>query len=316
MLYNEMSRDTMISADRLDDFMENINEMRGNPTVSKSGMLKEWWEIFWKMLQDRSVDVDKRPDGVNYSFGNRSRNENGNEDVEQANNNNSFLKTSYLKSSVDKVTKLKSTFAPKDKKKSKQTQLEIVSSGSSSTLDFESLSGIERSLLQLGFLNRNLMKLTRTEQELIGDELKRNGVSVEAWRVYLKLCQEYQQSNTTRSSDSTNTDTSTKPYNNTTNNKEVNVMGVIDQEVQPIDSKSLLFLRQSLNQQYILKQQQQQLLNTESHGVLKMPQLPLHAIPLLSPKRTNTTTSSNPNTKPISLDSAKDYSDILNKFMT
>ena len=115
-------------------------------------------------------------------------------------------------------------------------------------LDMRTLGGIERCLKQAQVLNKDLNRLSKVELKRIEALLKTNKIPSNVWQEYLSLCKEYQKANPPSK---INCEKSTE--------SEVNgYLGVIDQINQPVDSRELLILRQSLYQEFTKKQHQQQ----------------------------------------------------------
>lgn len=152
-------------------------------------------------------------------------------------------------------------------------------------LDVESLVAIERSLSAVGLMNRDLTRLNADEKANLSNALRNNRVSIDAWTSYLQLCQEITRNSSNHSgsvlrsaiggyssanlpvpsqsggaSGNVGTSASLPPSNATTANV-ANVATtvplaqnvIIDQESRPVDSRQILWLRQSLYHQYMMK---------------------------------------------------------------
>jgi hypothetical protein len=118
-------------------------------------------------------------------------------------------------------------------------------------LDISSLRGIEKSLLLTNLINKDLTKLTEEEGKRIEIALMNNKVSKESWEIYLRLCKEYAKMPQVPKNHKISKIDDNSDFVNCNNS---NYLGVIDQVNQPIDSRRLLLLRQSLYQEYLKKQ--------------------------------------------------------------
>lgn len=215
---------------QVNQLIESVNEIRGSQTAEKSeSVLFEWWKVFWNILKEKKKAPSSVSNSVPTSVSNRVSNSIDNAQIPQT--------------QAKKLKRKPSTDSP------------------------------NVSIAKDESINLN------TDNKL-----------TESWRMYLNLCKEYERSgvivnavgntsgintsgnsvNSTANSTNnilssihtnhiahiTNSTTTTASTNN--NNHTSQYMGVIDQVNQPIDSRQLLLLRQSLYQEYIKKQQQQQ----------------------------------------------------------
>lgn len=252
-LYNE-NISPLIPKPDLPKLVDSVNEIRNIPgprDEESESVLFEWWRVFWNILRN-----SKR------KFGNP--NEPGPDHI----NIQPAQSTHYecLDPSSNPFKRLR------------KKPLKCID-----TLDISSLTGIERSLTSVGLMNKDLNKLTVEEGERVEIALKGNNVSKESWEMYLKLCKEYQRprgskplipGNNTIMKNNTNIPTKSMPtsapvststsvpasassYNPVFPSLKVpsNYLGVIDQVNQPIDSRQLLILRQTLFQEYLKRQQ-------------------------------------------------------------
>lgn len=281
-LYSEAPHELTIPLDRLDAFIQEVHLQRGSTcsVPAAGGMLSEWWQVFWGILSGGS---EGSSGGSGGSAG------------------------------TNRQTSLQ-TGRPGQTKTSPPPSVALASR---QMLDVESLSRIERSLLAVGLMNRDLSRLNGEEKGVLSGALRAHHVSIEAWTAYLQLCQEY-----TRAQMQTQGPGHGQSHSHGQGQSHSHGQGqshshgqgqshnlpqhhgrlqqgrvgggmlpataailpaIIDQEAVPVDSRQLLLLRQSLYQQYMLRHQTQSD-SGASPLLISTPQMPLES-PFYSPPR-------------------------------
>ena len=237
-LYKENNDIKLIPRDRVKNLIDSVDEIRGNSNKNES-VLFEWWKVFWNILKET-----KRGGGKSLKRSSVI------EENTQTKCENNSIRTAILSTNASPNPNL-NTVTEHPYKKLKKQPVPINSNESMNTLDISSLTGIEKSLLSSNLMNKDLTKLTAEERKKVETALKNNKVSKESWEIYLRLCKEYQKMPQILK----NPKISKIPLRSdfiACNSS--NYLGVIDQVNQPIDSRQLLILRQSLYQEYLKKQ--------------------------------------------------------------
>ena len=260
-LYNENSKTDkikLIPRDQIPNLIESVNQIRGTLQKEES-VLFEWWKVFWNILKEnkqKQIVTESNhiiPMITNAKTGIKTEAEdNGNllkiivEDGSKSSTiNNTKSQTN------NKVAKIQVTEHPYKKLKKKPVK---PSTEPMNTLDISSLTGIEKSLLSANLMNKDLTKLTPEEVKRIETGLRSNKVTKESWEMYLRLCKEYQKMPQVLKNTKINYVNPNPDFIMTSGVSNTNYLGVIDQVNQPIDSRQLLLLRQTLYQEYLKKQ--------------------------------------------------------------
>lgn len=267
-LYNENNTIKLIPRDQVSNLIESVNQIRGNLNKNES-VLFEWWKVFWNILKEtkQASTAEGKSKRLKRSYPN---------DNENDKNMNMNMKIIIEEGTSAGVTSAKSvagfntrassnpsgtvktsdTTTEHPYKKLKKKPVPINSSTtneSMNTLDISSLTGIEKSLLSTNLMNKDLTKLTVEEGKRIETALTNNKVSKESWEIYLRLCKEYQKMPQVLKNPKISK-IAPVPNPDFISCNSTNYLGVIDQVNQPIDSRQLLLLRQSLYQEYLKKQ--------------------------------------------------------------
>lgn len=271
-LYNESPNSELIPIDRLDNFIEEVNALRGGQSFQATGMLSEWWQVFWNILI-------------------------GNNNSNTATNNNPAIQPNSqqnlnLTSSNNRTT-LKVPINKDISAATKKPAVRPPPPTAKKNLDVDALAAIERSLAAVGLMNRDLTRLSGEEKTILSSALRNNRVSIDAWTAYLQLCQEYTRTGSNSSTPAHNVSTAAPIQSSFPTGANV----IIDQETRPVDSRHLLWLRQSLYHQYVMKNSaavqarplsnnfsQNSSTNEVSPLLINAPQLPLES-PFYSPPR-------------------------------
>lgn len=253
----------------MNNLIESVNQIRGNLNKNES-VLFEWWKVFWNILMETKQQKQVNDEGESKSKRLKSYNGHGHENIKiiieegisagatglgksVAGVNTIASKSNANTSCNTSVNTCKNTTEHPYKKLKKKT-VPINSNESMNTLDFSSLTGIEKSLLSTNLMNKDLTKLTSEEGKRIESALTNNKVSKESWEIYLRLCKEYQKIPQILKNPKISKMTTVHNTAEFISCNNTNYLGVIDQVNQPIDSRQLLLLRQSLYQEYLKKQ--------------------------------------------------------------
>ncbi len=280
-LYAEVPASEIIPLERLDRFIEEVGALRGSQAYQAAGMLSEWWHVFWNILsggiavQGATSSVAINPNAVNTS------------NIINTVNTSTPATSNSSSSSQGKTTPVavaRPLKIPINKDISAVTKKPFTRPpvlAPKKNLDVDALAAIERSLTAVGLMSRDLTRLNAEEKNVLSSALRNNRVSIEAWTSYLQLCQEYTRNGRPPSGQSGTTMPASAPA------------VIIDQETRPVDSRQILWLRQNLYHQYMMRNAAfsaglsiRSLPNSNevSPLLINAPQLPLES-PFYSPPR-------------------------------
>lgn len=227
-LYKENPK--ILQKNQVERLIESVNEIRDNPKESdtergRNSLLFEWWKVFWNILRDKNRNT--RTNSINNY------------------NNNNITSAMHVQSKQLPIPVIQTKKLKRNPTSPTTTTTEAKKSNST----------------------------TNTTTTTNNTVPSKKG-SEESWKMYLNLCKEYQKSgmipgnyfnlNQGTSLNSGNNSNNTLKFNNVSsinkmtqfNANNNSYLGVIDQVNQPIDSRQLLILRQSLYQEYVKKQTQ------------------------------------------------------------
>ena len=200
-----------------------VDELRGGSSsnaLSKEGILVEWWKVFWRILKETEVMKKKK---INYV----------NPDSESDTKNIINTKRNKLNTEDDLILSI--------------SRPSFYNTKTKITRKIKSKTKKEEYLERKSVLDATKAKILLSNEKLSS---KQNQVD---FRIESKDC-----SFNFNSSFNNNSNSNSNNNNNNNNNinSSANVLGVIDQISQPIDSRQLLLLRQSLFHEYLKKQNQ------------------------------------------------------------
>lgn len=289
-LYSEMPTTELIPLDRLDNFIEEVNALRGGQSFQATGMLSEWWQVFWNILIGNSNNNNSSNTSPAIQANTQSNGQNTNFTSNSTTGNNSSQQNLNIISSNNRTTlkvPINKDISAATKKPTVRPQLSI----NKKNLDVDELAAIEKSLTAVGLMNRDLTRLSGEEKTILSSALRNNRVSIDAWTAYLQLCQEYTRTGSNIATPVQNVPIAAPIQSSFPSGANV----IIDQEARPVDSRHLLWLRQSLYHQYVMKNSaavqsrsnnftQNIGTNEVSPLLINAPQLPLES-PFYSPPR-------------------------------
>ena len=250
-LYAELPSTEMIPIDRLDRFIEEVSALRGGQAYQAAGMLSEWWQVFWSILSG----------GVSVTSVNSGANANASTMIPSAANSTTTVLPASQSQSKTPIS-ARPLKIPINKDISAVTRKPFPRPpilAPKNNLDVEALAAIERSLTAVGLMNRDLTRLSGEEKAILSAALRNNRVSIDAWTSYLQLCQEYTRNGSRGPSIAPVAPSSSSApiASGVTVNQAPPLSNapavIIDQETRPVDSRQILWLRQNLYHQYMMR---------------------------------------------------------------